>query len=211
MRSRKIKEVPMRRRSAWQLCVALAILLALVSPVFAGGWAVVTLDSQPSKIEAGQAIRLGFMVRQHGITPIDKNPWEHTPLAPVLSAKNQATGETIQTIARKDGPLGHFVVDVTFPSAGSWDMDITPAPFAGTRLGVFTVAAATTTSAGVGQAQPGLTDRLSLVGLSMALVLLVVCGLMTYMQRETLGQLLAARKGKPALSAEEHPTSSRLS
>lgn len=115
------------------------ILAALVSPVFAGGWATVTLDAVPDAPTAGTALTLGFTVRQHGVTPIDKDPFEGGPLKPVLSAHNQSTDETLTAAARKDGPVGHFVVDVTFTSAGAWDIEITPPPFAGTQLAPLTI------------------------------------------------------------------------
>jgi hypothetical protein len=196
----------MLRRSSWQLCATLAVLLALARPAFAGGWVVVTLDSLPSSIQAGQAIRLGFMVRQHGMTPINHNPWENTPLAPFLSAKHSATGETIQANARQDGPLGHFVVDVSFPSAGAWEVEITPPPFASTKLGVFSV---------VERSQAAvatiLTDRPQWVWWSM-LLLLVALLLTAFVQRRSLTRLLKGPTGSAALPAEERQSAhSRLS
>src|SRR5687768_17273007 len=134
----------MVRRSFWRLCAALIALLALATPALAGGWAVVTLDALPSEIQAGQAISLGFMVRQHGVTPVDTGEWGGG--LPNLFARNSATGETLQVEARKDGAVGHYVLDVTFPASGSWDIEIIPPPFEGTKLGAFTVAAATTKS-----------------------------------------------------------------
>lgn len=204
----------MVRRSFWRVCASLIALLALSTPALAGGWAVVTLDSLPSDIQAGQAISLGFMVRQHGITPIDINAWEGN--LPILSARNTATNQTIQVNARKEGPVGHFVVDVMFPEAGSWDIEITPPPFEGTRLGAFTVVAATAKSsasqatAGVQPQPAGLsasTERLPRVWWITALVLAVALALTVLVQREALARL--AGRSRPV--DEPQPVHSRAS
>jgi hypothetical protein len=116
----------MRRRSIFSFMVVVA-LLALAAPAIAGGWAVVTLDSLPQDVRAGQALNLGFMVRQHGQTPINS-------VEPVLEATNKDSDEMIRINAKQTGPVGHFVADVTFPSAGTWEWQITPAPFGPTEF-----------------------------------------------------------------------------
>jgi hypothetical protein len=62
------------------------ILLALVCviPALAGGWAAITLDDWPAGVVAGQPLAVGFMVRQHGINPMDD-------LTPILMARNPDT------------------------------------------------------------------------------------------------------------------------
>ena len=128
------------RRARVLLGVALAAVLALLlaAPARAGGWAAVTLDALPREVRAGQALTLGFMVRQHGITPIDGAFGEGT-MQPFLTAINAQTGARYEAPARKEGPVGHFVVDVAFPAAGTWSWAITPPPFESTRLGTLTV------------------------------------------------------------------------
>lgn len=111
---------------------AMVVLFVAVPFARAGGWAVVTLDSLPHEVRAGQSLTLGFMVRQHGHTPNDQ-------VAPYLAAHNSATGDTLKVDARKEGPTGHFVVDVTFPRAGTWEWSITPEPFGETRFAPLTV------------------------------------------------------------------------
>ena len=122
-----------------RLCASLFLAgflsVVLAGPAFAGGWAVVTLDTVPQGPAAGQQLSLGFMVRQHGVTPVDAAP-------AILIARNTATGETVRATARKEGPVGHFVVDVTFPSAGEWKWEIKPDWFPATDLGTLTVFAA---------------------------------------------------------------------
>src|SRR5205823_14195680 len=36
-----------------------------------GGWAVVTVDDLPDYVVVGQPVRLSFVVRQHGMRPLD--------------------------------------------------------------------------------------------------------------------------------------------
>jgi hypothetical protein len=94
--------------------------LALVSGARAGGWSVVTLDSGSALDPAsGQAIRpdepisFGFMVRQHGNTPM-------AGLTPMITATSRDTGEAVTAQARAEGAVGHYVATLTLPSAGTW-------------------------------------------------------------------------------------------
>jgi hypothetical protein len=169
---------------------ALILALALAAPASAGGWTAVTLDSLPTSITPGQNLSLGFMVRQHGVTPISN-------VSPTLKARNTATGETFSAVARQEGAVGHFVVDVTFPSVGSWQWSVTPAPFPEVELGgvnVLAAGAAAPQQAAQGAPQ---TERrgLSLDTLASArptlrwigaLVLLVALGLGAWSQRAAL-------------------------
>lgn len=92
-------------------------LLLVAAPVLAGGWAVITLDSLPGEVRAGETLSIGFMVRQHGQTPTNS-------ASPTLSAHNPATDERFTVDARQSGETGHFVVDVVFPSEGQWEWSI---------------------------------------------------------------------------------------
>ena len=109
------------------ILVALLGLLFVVPSALAGGWAVVTLDELPAEVGPGQSLRLGFMVRPHGQTATNQEK-------PYLEARKTETGEVFRVEGRQEGPVGHFVVEVTFPSAGSWEWAIVPAPFEGTTL-----------------------------------------------------------------------------
>ncbi len=107
--------------------------LAAAIPASAGGWANVTLDRLPDDFRAGQTVTIGFMVRQHGVTPTNF-------VQPYLSARHLETSDMIRFDARQEGPVGHFVADVTFPAAGVWEWEAVPAPFpTPTRLGTLTV------------------------------------------------------------------------
>lgn len=151
----------MIRRSVLSFMLIVAALLALTAPALAGGWAVITVDTLPGEVHAGETLHLGFTVRQHGRTPIDNSPFDNTPLKPFLSATKKANSaasvssgqpganvvlvgtsqkeESIRVDARKEGPLGHFVVDVTFPSDGTWEWELTAPPFEGTKMEPMTV------------------------------------------------------------------------
>src|SRR5438552_12328434 len=63
----------MARRSIFAFILATLAMLALAVPALAGGWAVLTLDSLPREVRAGTSIQLGFVVRQHGKTPTNKD------------------------------------------------------------------------------------------------------------------------------------------
>jgi len=139
----------MRRRTIFGFALAIATLLALAAPALAGGWAVITLDSLPKEVRAGQQLRVGFVIRQHGRDPVNTD-WEGRPLKPILTARkqadavsdgnlvlvaaqrssqNQGAGESIRAEARQEGAVGHFVADVVFPSTGAWEWEIAAPPF----------------------------------------------------------------------------------
>src|SRR5262249_47251261 len=112
-------------------------LLALAAPALAGGWAVITLDSLPRDVRTGQSLHIGFVIRQHGRDPVNTD-WNGHALRPTLTGHKQpdasgvanaADGETIPAEARQEGPVGHFVVDWVFPSAGTWAWEISAPPF----------------------------------------------------------------------------------
>ena len=121
----------MIRRSIFAFVLGILALLALAVPALAGGWAVLTLDSLPREVRAGADIQLGFVVRQHGKTPTNTD-LNGNPLRPVLTAFKQggiagsqpSAAATIRAEARQQGPTGHYVVDLAFPSAGAWAWQI---------------------------------------------------------------------------------------
>ncbi len=100
----------------------LLALLLLARPAAAGSWVVVTLDELPGPVRAGDTLRVGFIVRQHGVRPINS-------VSPVLTAVNPETGETITAEAEQVGATGHFEATVVLPEAGAWAWQITVPPF----------------------------------------------------------------------------------
>jgi hypothetical protein len=78
----------MRRRLSLSFVLVAAMLL-LASPALAGGWAVITLDTLPRDVRAGQSMRVGFAIRQHGADLVN-NDWNGRALKPILTARKQS-------------------------------------------------------------------------------------------------------------------------
>jgi hypothetical protein len=100
--------------------VAAATLLAMLwaGSALGGGWATITADtSNPTQPGAGEPFTFGFTVLQHGVTPAG---WVGATFVGI----NGTTGERIEFKATNQGPDGHFVANVTLPSAGSWTWQV---------------------------------------------------------------------------------------
>ena len=98
------------------LGMTLIFAFTFVIPVFAGGWAVITLDEIPVDIVAGEPITIGFTVLQHGQTPMND-------LAPTITA-NLYKDQEFTVTAEHDGEPGHYTATLTFPTEGTWDWSI---------------------------------------------------------------------------------------
>ena len=103
-----------RFRIALGLALTLAVILIL--PVFAGGWAVITLDQLTTNVAAGQPITVGFTVLQHGRTPM-------TDLDPTIVAQ-LSESESFVAHAKPEGIPGHYQATLTFPKEGEWEWSI---------------------------------------------------------------------------------------
>ena len=98
---------------------AIAMLLVLVVPAFAGGWAEIVADGQTTKPPVeGQPTEVGFKVMQHGVTPA---PWETA----TVHFTDLGSGEKIDVVATNDDPNGHFSATATLPHAGYWTWQVT--------------------------------------------------------------------------------------
>ena len=120
-------------RKAGSLMLLLILLLVLAPAVMAGGWAVITLDGVPDEPRAGEPWSIGFTVLQHGQTPVHKldDGYNGVMVEPTFVATNPATGERVEVVAVPAKEVGHFSLEVTFPSEGEWQWTIFPAPLAG--------------------------------------------------------------------------------
>ena len=99
-------------RSRIVLWMALLLFLIIVPVVSAGGWAVVTVDELPVSAVAGEPLTIGFMVRQHGISP--------TPgLSPTITF-TLPKEEQFTITAKEDDITGHYSASVTLPKEGDW-------------------------------------------------------------------------------------------
>jgi hypothetical protein len=97
-----------------KLAAAITALVVLAFPTtaLAGGWATVEVAAPPAGIGPGETWRATFVVKQHGLTPLDD-------ARPSLLIDN-GRGETRQFFAEHAGHPGTYVADVTFPSKGTW-------------------------------------------------------------------------------------------
>src|SRR5687767_7385802 len=109
-------------------------LLTIPSLAFAGGWATTTLDTVPDQVRAGETYRVGYTSLQHGVSPFASR-------ATAVRIRSSATGADQIFRAQHDGPAGHYVAHVRFPTAGAWIWEITHG-FGGQKLAPATVAAA---------------------------------------------------------------------
>lgn len=130
-----------RSRSVIGLVLAcLGLALVWTPSVFAGGWAITTLDPLPNELRAGQTYPIGYVIRQHGQTPF-------TSAQTAIEIRSPDTQVPQRFRAVPDGAPGHYVAQVTFPTAGEWQWDVDQAPFAPQALGTVTVLAPSATSA----------------------------------------------------------------
>lgn len=116
----------------------LLLVLAFGAPAAAGGWAVTTLDQLPPDIHAGQTYAIGYTIRQHGVTPVDVTKMGGTS---EIQATAPDGAKTLRYPGVPEGPTGHYVAQVTFPSDGTWTWTVTQGPFAPQPLGPVTVGA----------------------------------------------------------------------
>jgi cytochrome c2 len=93
------------------------LAMAFTIPAFAGGWAVVTLDKLPGEVEANQPFEIGFMVRQHGVSPIGNQ-------SPIIRAHLDGSKQSVSVIAEDEGESGHYAATLTLPESGTWQWEI---------------------------------------------------------------------------------------
>ena len=82
-----------------------------------GGWAVVTVDDLPDYVVAGKPINLSFVVRQHGMTPLDG-------LRPAVDAKLGSETVSVQAAQGPGTPAGRYLATFDLPRAGDWMLTI---------------------------------------------------------------------------------------
>ena len=80
-----------------------------------GGWAVVTVDDLPDYVVAAQPLRLSFIVRQHGMTPL-------SGLRPSVEAKSRNANVSVSAIP--DTGAGRYVAQLNLPRPGDWIITI---------------------------------------------------------------------------------------
>ncbi len=133
------------------LTATLLLTLALGGTALAGGWAVTTLDTLPAEIHAGQTYAIGWTIRQHGQTPVNVASLGGTTEIVATAPKGSTT---VSFPGKQDGPTGHYVGNVTFPTDGAWTWKVTQGPFEAQSLGSIVVLAAGATGANAKGAAP---------------------------------------------------------
>ncbi len=71
----------------------------------------------PASVEANQPLEIGFMVRQHGVTPLSGQ-------TPVITARLDGSTESVIVEASEEGEVGHYVATLTLPQTGEWQWSI---------------------------------------------------------------------------------------
>jgi hypothetical protein len=107
-----------------------ALLTFQPSSAVAGGWAVSSLDPLSEPLVAGRDVSVGLTILQHGITPAQLDN-----VAIVI----EGSSGTERFVAEPEGPVGHYVAVVRFPSAGEYRWTLEPGWFAPQPLGKVTV------------------------------------------------------------------------
>ena len=91
-------------RSLTILAAVLALSLGVfASPVLAGGWAVTTFDEMPGQFVSGQEYKLGYTIRQHGVTAISVDKTEILAVAVTVGPSPSPAPA---------GDVGHYVATV---------------------------------------------------------------------------------------------------
>jgi Cytochrome c. len=105
------------KRTIFVIGLTLLLAMAFTVPALAGGWAAITLDELPGQVEANQPLEIGFMVRQHGVTPM-------SDLSPVIMAHLAGSTKSVRVLANEEGKVGHYVATLTLPLSGEWQWSI---------------------------------------------------------------------------------------
>ena len=80
-----------------------------------GGWAAITVEDLPDYVVARQAIDLSFMVRQHGVRPLED-------LHPRVEAKS--ANREVSVAATPGAKAGLYTALLTLPEPGRWTITI---------------------------------------------------------------------------------------
>ena len=118
------------------MLLAGVLVIAAASPAAAGGWAASTLDEPPAALVAGQDHQVGFMILQHGKTPVNPDQGQVG-----IRLFEPSSGESLTFPAVQQGPVGHFVSTVNVPTVGAWQWEVLQGWFEPQPLGPINVVA----------------------------------------------------------------------
>ena len=92
------------------------------------------MDAVPRDMRAGETYQIGYLIRQHGVTPV-------RDATPAVRITQGSTGVVFP--GRAEGAPGHYVSEITFPTDGEWSWVADQSPFPMEQsLGTITIAAA---------------------------------------------------------------------
>lgn len=118
-----------------------------------GGWATITVEDLPTQLVAGRPVTLTFMVRQHGITPLNG-------LDPTLQAvaANGGGGGVVTAHATAATGSGRYRVTFTVPTPGAWSVTINSG-FGASRVTLEPLTAIAPVRAATPEPEGGLAER----------------------------------------------------
>lgn len=97
--------------------ILLGMLLFGLREVQAGGWAVLTLQSWPDEVVAGEPFTVEYALRQHGVHLVDgESAWFEQR----VTAVHPDSGETIHFDVMPTGEAGYYQAELVLPTAGTW-------------------------------------------------------------------------------------------
>ena len=101
--------------------IGLGLCFFLISAVSAGGWAVLTLDSWPGTVVAGEPFSVRYALRQHGQTLVAHDVlW----MDQTITAVNLESGERVKFAVQPTSDAGYYEVEMILPEAGTWQWTI---------------------------------------------------------------------------------------
>lgn len=87
----------------------------------AGGWAVLTLQSWPGEVTAGEPFTIEYALRQHGERLVAHDAsW----MTPMITAVHSESGETVEFEVSPIAKTGYYQAQMTLPQAGTWAWSI---------------------------------------------------------------------------------------
>jgi len=98
-----------------QSMIRALVLLIVATTAFAGGWAVITVQSLPEYLVVGKPTTVTFLIRQHGRTLADMNDSLSAESSDGLSAKGVVT---------RTGNPGEYKAVLSVPQPGDWTIRI---------------------------------------------------------------------------------------
>ena len=104
----------------------IASMFLVAATVYAGGWAVVTIQDLPDYFVAGKSSSLVFKIRQHGVTLSDG-------MAASLTLSNDG-GITAKAVVSPTGQPGEYKAIFTVPKAGDWTVEVDSGLFGTSKL-----------------------------------------------------------------------------